>query len=67
MQTHKPGDIDSACVISVNCGRGFMLLPWLNIQYGLYCFVFYGYIAVYPVSHKSGLTRKLRWFLYIQV
>ena len=26
---------------------------------GLYCFVFYGCIVVYPVLHKFALTRKL--------
>ena len=50
---------DPACVISVDCARGFALLHWLNLRYGLYCFVFYGCIVVYPVPHKSVLSRKL--------
>ena len=52
---------DPACVISVDCARGFVLLHWLNLRYGLYCFVFYGCIVVYSVPHKSVLTRKLIW------
>ena len=55
---------DPACVISVDCARGFTLLHWLNLQYGLYCFVFYGCIVVYPVPHKFVLTRKLIWFVH---
>ena len=52
---------DPACVISVDCARGFALLHLLNLRYGLYCFVFYGCIVVYSVPHKSVLTRKLIW------
>ena len=44
-----------------SCARGFALLHWFNIRYGLYCFVFYGCIVVYPVPHKSVLTGKLIW------
>ena len=58
---HEPTDTDPACVISVDCARGFALLRWLNLRYGLKCFVFYGCIVVYPVPHKSVLTRKLIW------
>ena len=31
---------DPACVISVDCARGFALLHWLNVRYVLHCFVF---------------------------
>ena len=33
-------DTDLACVISVDCAIGFTLLHWLNLRYGLPCFVF---------------------------
>ena len=46
---HEPADTDPACVISVDCARGFTFLHWLNLRYGLHCFVFYGCIVVYPV------------------
>ena len=55
---------DPACVISVVVQEvlrpGFCALT-LVLRYGLYCFVFYGCIEVYPVPHKSVLTRKLIW------
>ena len=64
---HEPADTDPACVISVDCARGFTFLHWLNLRYGLHCFVFYGCIVVYPVPHKSDkfvLTGKLIWFVH---
>ena len=47
---------DPACVISVDCARGFALLHWLNLRYGLHCFVFYGCIVVYPVCQRLWMT-----------
>ena len=61
---HEPADTDPACVISVDCARGFTFLHWLNLRYGLHCFVFYGCIVVYPVPHKFVLTGKLIWFVH---
>ena len=61
---HEPADTDPACVITVDCARGFTFLHWLNLRYGLHCFVFYGCIVVYLVPHKFVLTGKLIWFVH---